>query len=100
MSRDVPYGCDGTTGKIKSSLFSFIAFSDKKGRRRTVQQTSQMRKSHADSKDKDKKEKTIDKYSGTRSVAQASVHDHSNVRGAVAPSVISERSDSCELPGF
>ena len=59
-----------------------------------------MRKTHPDSKEKEnKKEKSSEKSSGTRSVAQFAVHDHPNTRGQGAPSVISERSDSCELQG-
>ena len=77
----------------------FGHFRDKKGRRKTVQQASQMRKGAPDSKDGEKKrEKTSDKMSGTRSVAQ--LHEHSGGRGTTAPSVISERSDSCDLPGI
>ena len=58
-----------------------------------------MRKGVPESKEGDKKrEKTSDKMSGTRSVAQ--LHEHSGVRGTTAPSVISERSDSCDIPGI
>ena len=75
-----------------------MSLRDKKGRRKTVQQSSQMRKGAPESKDGEKKrEKTSEKMSGTRSVAQ--FHEHSGVRGATAPSVISERSDS-DIPGI
>ena len=75
-----------------------LLFRDKKGRRKTVQQSSQMRKGAPESKDGEKKrDKTSEKVSGTRSVAQ--LHDHSGVRGPAAPSVISERSDS-DIPGI
>ena len=56
-----------------------------------------MRKGAPESKDGEKKrEKTSEKVSGTRSVAQ--FHEHSGIRGPAAPSVISERSDS-DIPG-
>ena len=75
----------------------YFFFRNKKSRRKTVQQSFQMRKAAPESKDGERKrEKISHKMSSNHGVAQ--FHEQSGVRGPTAPSVISRLIITCLLP--